>query len=168
MQDERCLICREFGLDTDITGERIGRSPQWLLRAPAGVRLPGIIDIFPREHVPTRTELSAARLATLEQAEAQLEEFWRRTWTTAIEEIGQFPFRVNNFTFQEIEHEHVCVRMQPTFFDGAGLNRLEDRLAAPHAQLILRYRDLIRPAFLHVAQGTFPGEMNQIFEETAE
>src|SRR5665213_1021021 len=111
-KNDRCLICREFDLNTDVSENLAGRTDFWLIKFSETPRLPGILDVHPREHVSLRGDLPSDREATFREAEGPLREFCARTWETSFAEVGITPFPVTEFHVNDFEFEHLQTRFQ--------------------------------------------------------
>ena len=161
-----CLICREFDLETDVTGNRIAKNECWLVRDSGPPHLPGILDVFPREHIGKFDDLETNRQVTWGKAQPRLFDFCSKIWEQSFEEVGTIGFPVGMYTPQFHEHDHSFFRIQPLFFVPGGLTRREDHMGAQEAAIIRNNSDILREAFRRIAASHLPAELETIFIES--
>jgi hypothetical protein len=164
MTNERCPICREFDSNADVSESLAGRTDSWLVKFSETPRLPGILDVHPREHVSLRGDLASEREATIRGAEVPLREFCERTWEATFADVGITPFSVTEFHVNDFEFDHLQTRIQPAFLWPRGLIGLEDHLNSGQAQVVRRNAAILNEAFRRIASQSFASEMDVIFE----
>lgn len=164
-KSDLCPICREFDVDPESSENLAGRNSLWLMKFSETPRLPGLLDVHPREHVASRGDLPSDRVTTLDGAEGPLREFCARTWETSFAEVGITAFPVTEFHVNDFEFDHLQIRIQPAFLWPRGLLGLEDHLNAGQALVIRRNAAILNEAFRRITAESLVTEMDIIFQE---
>jgi len=165
MKSDVCPICREFDRDPESSESFAGRNSHWLMNFSETPRLPGILDVHPREHVTSRGDLPSHRVTTLDGAEGPLREFCARTWEASFGDVGITPFPVTEFHVNDFEFDHLQIRIQPAFLWPRGLLGLEDHLNAGQALVIRRNAAILNESFRRITAESLASEMDIIFHD---